>query len=131
MEVTGVLAAALVIWFGGRWTLQGTVTLGSVFAFLLYSSRFFRRISDMSEKFNVLQAAMASSERIFKLLDTPVKIETRTASRDSRFAQPGSGIRDTGSEPPWPAGFRPDPGPPPPDPAEVHPAHILFAKVSF
>jgi ATP-binding cassette subfamily B protein len=74
IEIIGALAAALLIWFGGVWTLQGTLTLGSLVAFLLYSQRFFRPISDMSEKFNVLQAAMASSERIFKLLDTPVKI---------------------------------------------------------
>ncbi len=74
VEVIGALASALIIWFGGRWTLQGTLTMGSLVAFLLYSGRFFRPISDMSEKFNVLQAAMASSERIFKMLDTPVKI---------------------------------------------------------
>ena len=85
VEVIGALAAALIIWFGGRWTLQGTLTIGSLVAFLLYSGRFFRPISDMSEKFNVLQAAMASSERIFKLLDTPVMIES------------GSGIRGAGS----------------------------------
>jgi ATP-binding cassette subfamily B multidrug efflux pump len=77
IEVIGALAAALIIWFGGRWVLQGTLTLGSLVAFLLYSGRFFRPISDMSEKFNVLQAAMASSERIFKLLDTPVKIASQ------------------------------------------------------
>ena len=76
IEIIGALAAALIIWFGGRWTLQGTLTLGSLVAFLLYSGRFFRPISDMSEKFNVLQAAMASSERIFRLLDTPIQIET-------------------------------------------------------
>jgi ATP-binding cassette subfamily B protein len=84
IEIIGALAAALLIWFGGIWTLQGTLTLGSLVAFLLYSQRFFRPISDMSEKFNVLQAAMASSERIFKLLDTEVKIaspEGRTAGR--------------------------------------------------
>jgi ATP-binding cassette subfamily B protein len=86
IEVIGALAAALIIWFGGRWVLQGTLTLGSLVAFLLYSGRFFRPISDMSEKFNILQAAMASSERIFKLLDTPVKIESRTANRDVRTA---------------------------------------------
>ena len=80
IEVIGALASALIIWFGGGWTLQGTLTIGSLVAFLLYSGRFFRPISDMSEKFNVLQAAMASSERIFKLLDTPVTIE----SPDSR-----------------------------------------------
>jgi ATP-binding cassette subfamily B multidrug efflux pump len=74
IEIIGALAAALLIWFGGGWTVQGTLTLGSLVAFLLYSQRFFRPISDMSEKFNVLQAAMASSERIFKLLDTDAKI---------------------------------------------------------
>src|SRR3954464_4389904 len=76
IEIIGALASALIIWFGGRWTLQGTLTLGSLVAFRHYSGRFFRPISDMSEKFNVLQAAMASSERIFRLLDTPVQIET-------------------------------------------------------
>ena len=86
IEIIGALAAALIIWFGGRWVLQNTLTLGSLVAFLLYSSRFFRPISDMSEKFNVLQAAMASSERIFKLLDTEVRIV------------PGSVVRDPGSE---------------------------------
>jgi ATP-binding cassette, subfamily B, multidrug efflux pump len=74
IEIIGALAAALIIWFGGGWTIRGTLTLGSLVAFLQYSQRFFRPISDMSEKFNVLQAAMASSERIFKLLDTPVMI---------------------------------------------------------
>src|SRR3954451_5415975 len=83
IEIIGALAAALIIWFGGRWTLQGTLTLGSLVAFLLYSGRFFRPISDMSEKFNVLQAAMASSERIFKLLDTSVQIETGQGSGGS------------------------------------------------
>ena len=86
IEIIGALAAALIIWFGGRWVLQGTLTLGSLVAFLLYSSRFFRPISDMSEKFNVLQAAMASSERIFKLLDTEVRITSPSAVRSSRLA---------------------------------------------
>jgi ATP-binding cassette subfamily B protein len=74
IEVIGALASALTIWYGGRSVLQGSLTLGSLVAFLLYSQRFFRPISDMSEKFNILQAAMASSERIFKLLDEPVSI---------------------------------------------------------
>lgn len=80
IEVIGALAAALIIWFGGIWTIQGALTLGSLVAFLQYSQRFFRPISDMSEKFNVLQAAMASSERIFKLLDTPVRISSRSSA---------------------------------------------------
>jgi ATP-binding cassette, subfamily B, multidrug efflux pump len=56
--------------------MAGALTLGSLVASLQYSSRFFRPISDMSEKFNVLQGAMASSERIFALLDTPVEIRS-------------------------------------------------------
>ena len=74
IEFLGALATALIIWYGGGWSLQGTLTLGSLVAFLQYSQRFFRPISDLSEKFNILQAAMASSERIFGLLDTPVAI---------------------------------------------------------
>ena len=76
IEVLGALAIAAIVWFGGGWTLQGTLELGSLVAFVLYSQRFFRPISDLSEKFNLLQAAMASSERIFALLDTPVSIES-------------------------------------------------------
>ena len=86
IEIVGALASALIIWFGGGWTLQGSVGLGSLVAFLLYSQRFFRPISDMSEKFNVLQAAMASSERIFKLLDEPVTIESAPGARGSALA---------------------------------------------
>jgi ATP-binding cassette subfamily B multidrug efflux pump len=74
IEIVASLAAALIIWYGGGWVLQGTVTLGALVAFLQYAQRFFRPISDMSEKFNILQASMASSERIFKLLDEPVAI---------------------------------------------------------
>ena len=96
IEIIGALAAALIIWFGGRWTLQNTLTIGSLVAFLLYSSRFFRPISDMSEKFNVLQAAMASSERIFKLLDTEVRI--LAAPRSSLLAS-GSSLPALHGEP--------------------------------
>jgi ATP-binding cassette subfamily B multidrug efflux pump len=91
IEIIGALAAALIIWFGGRWTLQGTLTLGSLVAFLLYSGRFFRPISDMSEKFNVLQAAMASSERIFKMLDTTIQIETTSGHQRPIAGADGSG----------------------------------------
>ncbi len=87
IEVLGALAVAAIIWFGGAWTLQGSLELGSLVAFVLYSQRFFRPISDLSEKFNILQAAMASSERIFALLDTPVAVADPAAAR----AQPGDG----------------------------------------
>jgi ATP-binding cassette, subfamily B, multidrug efflux pump len=92
IEVVGALASALTIWYGGRSVLQGSLTLGSLVAFLLYSQRFFRPIADMSEKFNILQAAMASSERIFKLLDEPVTIQSPSAVRDlSRRSPKGGG----------------------------------------
>jgi ATP-binding cassette, subfamily B, multidrug efflux pump len=103
IEIIGALASALLIWIGGGWTMQGTLTLGSLVAFLLYSQRFFRPISDMSEKFNVLQAAMASSERIFKLLDTDVKIQSQLASRDSRMANPATEEPPAASREPRPA----------------------------
>jgi ATP-binding cassette subfamily B protein len=76
IEAISALASALIIWYGGASVLSGTLTLGALAAFLQYSQRFFRPISDMSEKFNILQSAMASSERIFKLLDEPVHIES-------------------------------------------------------
>ena len=74
IELVSALAAALIIWVGGGWVMRDALTLGSLVAFLQYAQRFFRPISDLSEKFNVLQGAMASSERIFALLDTPVEI---------------------------------------------------------
>jgi ATP-binding cassette subfamily B multidrug efflux pump len=74
IEVISALASALIIWYGGFGVMRSTLTFGALVAFLQYSQRFFRPISDMSEKFNVLQSAMASSERIFKLLDEPVVI---------------------------------------------------------
>ena len=85
IELISALAAALIIWVGGGWVLENMLTLGSLVAFLQYSSRFFRPISDMSEKFNVLQGAMASSERIFALLDTPVSIQSGLGTRDAGF----------------------------------------------
>jgi ATP-binding cassette subfamily B multidrug efflux pump len=79
IEIVSALASSLIIWFGGAWVQGGALTVGSLVAFLMYAQRFFRPISDMSEKFNVLQGAMASSERIFQLLDTPVAVRTPAA----------------------------------------------------
>jgi ATP-binding cassette, subfamily B, multidrug efflux pump len=81
IEAVSSLAAALIIWYGGASVLRGALTLGSLVAFLQYSQRFFRPISDMSEKFNILQSAMASSERIFKLLDEQVSIASPVVPR--------------------------------------------------
>ena len=83
IEVIGAVSTAMIIWFGGNWVMSGTLTIGSFVAFVLYAQRFYRPISDLSEKFNILQAAMASSERIFRLLDTPPKIVSPVRSRES------------------------------------------------
>lgn len=69
IEVFTAIALALIIWVGGSAILAEATTVGVVTAFLLYARRFFRPIQDLSEKYNVLQGAMASSERIFNLLD--------------------------------------------------------------
>ncbi|MGH7476097.1 MAG: ABC transporter ATP-binding protein [Longimicrobiales bacterium] len=70
IEFLTAVALALIISYGGVQVLQGGITLGVIAAFLQYARRFFRPIQDLSEKYNMLQGAMASSERIFTLLDT-------------------------------------------------------------
>jgi ATP-binding cassette subfamily B protein len=89
VELLSSTAIALVIWRGGDAVLRnahfpvgtaslhslfGTVTLGVLIAFIQYAQRFFRPIQDLSDKYNILQAAMAASERVFKLLDTQPEI---------------------------------------------------------
>ena len=74
IDVLAAVAIALILIYGGGEALAGTLTLGALVAFIQYSERFWRPISDLSEKFNILQAAMAASERIFTLLDTPVQV---------------------------------------------------------
>jgi ATP-binding cassette subfamily B multidrug efflux pump len=70
VELLSATAIALIIWYGGGQVLTGLLTLGTLIAFIQYSQRFFRPIADLAEKYNILQSAMASSERIFGLLDT-------------------------------------------------------------
>jgi len=81
VEILSALAIAGVIWFGGGQVLRSAVSLGVVVAFIQYAQRFFRPIQDLSEKYNILQSAMASSERIFKLLDTPVEVASPSTPR--------------------------------------------------
>jgi ATP-binding cassette subfamily B protein len=69
VELLSSIAIALMIWYGGGEIINGTLTLGVLFAFIQYTEMFFRPIRDLSEKYNILQTSMASSERIFKLLD--------------------------------------------------------------
>ena len=104
IDVLSSIAIACVIWFGGRdvmrhvtatsvsmsfnWRAglafhlaQDTASLGVLVAFIAYAQRFFRPIMDFSEKYNILQSAMAASERIFKLLDTPVEVVSPAATK--------------------------------------------------
>jgi ATP-binding cassette subfamily B protein len=104
VEILSSIAIASVIWFGGQDILRGisskslslhfsrqsllsiqvvttATTLGVLVAFMQYAQRFFRPIQDLSEKYNILQSAMASSERIFKLLDTPVEITSPAVTK--------------------------------------------------
>jgi ABC-type multidrug transport system fused ATPase/permease subunit len=69
VEFLSSIALGLIIWYGGGEILRNTLTLGDLFAFIQFTEMFFRPIRDLSEKYNIMQTAMASSERIFKLLD--------------------------------------------------------------
>jgi len=69
------LAVALIIWYGGGRVLVGALTLGALVAYLQYVDRFFLPVRDLAEKYNILQSAMASSERIFKVLDEPIIVQ--------------------------------------------------------
>jgi ATP-binding cassette subfamily B multidrug efflux pump len=86
VEILSSVAIAMVIWFGGMGVLHGAVTLGVLVAFMQYAQRFFRPIQDLSDKYNILQSAMASSERVFKLLDTPVEITSPPQPRKAAGA---------------------------------------------
>ncbi len=96
IEVFTAAALALIIWYGGLSILSGATTVGVVTAFLLYARRFFRPIQDLSEKYNLLQAAMASSERIFKLLDRSPAIQDPPSSQGGRADRGTRGDRVQG-----------------------------------
>ena len=104
VEILSQIAVATILWFGGREVIyhvpiasmafnfslrhfpvvrliRDTATIGVLFAFTQYSLRFFRPIQDLSDKYNILRGAMASSERIFKLLDTPVDIQSPAVTK--------------------------------------------------
>src|SRR5438477_2308357 len=103
VEVLSSVAVACIIWFGGGNIIHGmtvrsvsvsldhgipafhlvrtVTTVGILTAFIQYAQRFFRPIQDLSEKYNILQSAMAASERIFKLVDTPVQITSPAVAR--------------------------------------------------
>ncbi|HLZ51630.1 MAG TPA: ABC transporter ATP-binding protein [Candidatus Acidoferrum sp.] len=86
VEFLSIAAVALIYWAGGNRVLDGRITLGILVGFTMWATRFFRPIQDLSEKFNILQSAMAASERIFKLLDEPITIDS--ASQTARLDSP-------------------------------------------
>ena len=75
VELISAIGIGLIIWYGGGEVIKGTVTIGVLISFLQYTEMFFRPVRDLSEKYNIFQTAMASAERIFKLLDTKVFIK--------------------------------------------------------
>jgi ATP-binding cassette subfamily B protein len=101
LDLVGALAISLIVWYGGRQVMWQGITLGILVAFIQYTQRFFRPISDLSEKYGILQQAMASAERIFALLDTPI---------DPALAATGSGAAARDATDGAPAHALPAPG---------------------
>ncbi len=87
VEILSAVAISMVVWNGGHGVLSNGIKLGVLVAFMQYAQRFFRPIQDLSEKYNILQSAMASAERIFKLLDT--KAEVVSPAEPQRPEGPG------------------------------------------
>lgn len=77
VRLISAVAVALIIWYGGRQILAAEITFGILVAFLQYADQFYRPIQELSEKYNIFQNAMASSERVFKLLDEEVLIQNK------------------------------------------------------
>ncbi len=87
VDFIGAVGIALVIWYGGYRVMNGALTLGALVAFIQYSGFLFQPIRDISDKYNVLQAAVVASHRIFKTLDLPIAIKTPEKSLKSGRAQ--------------------------------------------
>src|SRR5690242_9837173 len=74
VDLIGAIGVALIIWYGGYRVMQSALTLGALVAFIQYSQQLFQPIRDISDKYNVLQAAVVASHRIFRTLDLPIAI---------------------------------------------------------
>ncbi|HZM15991.1 MAG TPA: ABC transporter ATP-binding protein [Candidatus Krumholzibacteria bacterium] len=81
VELVSAAATALIVWYGGGRVVQNSLELGVLVAFLQYAERFFRPISDLAEKYNTFQSAMASSERLFRLLDREPRLQSPPSAR--------------------------------------------------
>ncbi|MEL7643645.1 MAG: ABC transporter ATP-binding protein, partial [bacterium] len=82
IEFLGMLATVIVLFFGGRFVMNGQVTLGVMVAFLSYVTRFFQPIQELSRLYTTFQSAMAGGEQVITLLDTPLEIEDRPGAED-------------------------------------------------
>jgi ATP-binding cassette subfamily B protein len=106
VEVLTAIAMALLLYYGGVRTISGSLTVGVLAAFIQLTRRFFQPLQDLSEKFNLLQSAMASSERVFALLDQPIAVQepvhpvslSKPVSGEVRFERVWFRYSDTG---PW------------------------------
>ncbi|MEK6716958.1 MAG: ABC transporter ATP-binding protein [candidate division NC10 bacterium] len=87
VEVCSAVTVSLILWRGGGMILDGAVHTGVVVAFIQYVQRMFQPIRDLAEKYNIFQAAMASSERIFRLLDEPAKVTAPSMPQQPRVAR--------------------------------------------
>jgi ATP-binding cassette, subfamily B, multidrug efflux pump len=112
VEILSAIAIASIIWFGGNDVIRRVATLGVLVAFMQYAQRFFRPIQDLSEKYNILQSAMAAGERVFKLLDTKIEVTTPAITKHPQgpgriefdhvwFAYNASGQTGGATEPDW------------------------------
>jgi ATP-binding cassette subfamily B protein len=88
IEILSALAIASIIWWGGNDVIRGVASIGVLVAFMQYAQRFFRPIQDLSEKYNILQSAMAAGERVFKLLDTKIEVTSAAVTKQP----PGPGL---------------------------------------
>ncbi len=86
IEVLALVAVALIIWYGGGRVLDESLSLGALVAFLSYIRMFFRPLRDLAEKYNILQNAMASAERIFLVLDSTTALPPPPAASGTRAA---------------------------------------------
>ena len=110
VDLVGAIAVGLIIWYAGVETIGGSVTIGTVMAFLQFNEMFWRPIRDLSEKYNIMQTAMASSERVFRLLDDttlipedPAPLPFHAVRGDIEFRNVwfAYNVPEGGAEPEW------------------------------
>jgi len=80
-ELVAAITRAALLWAGGRGVLAGVVTFGTLVAFFEYAAKFFRPVQELSQRYTVMQSAMAAAERLFELLDTEASIRSRPDAR--------------------------------------------------